>query len=379
MSRSVASLLALALLVCEARAATVKYLDRATGKEVELKDVPVDEDGPRGITVKPRGMKPVAVSALDVREFAYGAGEVQPIDYLTYRQPFAKLDRADQPDTRDEQKTELYRQALADIDALLKRKEFADRAAPAQIKKVKRQVQFRAAETRYRLAQLDPARRDDAARALAQFKDEHADGWQVGPALMMLAGVQEDKGDLAAVLKTFDELAAVTGISADIRTTARLSAARTLLKTDKFAEAEKRLNELQKALPADGTDAARVKVYLAQCQVLGGDTAKSAQAEKQLRQLLAAAADPSLKALAHNTLGDYYLKKGRAEDAFWEFLRVDVLYVADRYEHARALYHLARLFREVRRDAVRADGVLERLTSDKRFDGLEYQKKALQK
>src|SRR5262245_29795127 len=97
------------------RAGNVKYFDRAAGKEVELKDVPVDEDGPRGITLKPRGGKPVAVSALDVREFAYGANEVQPVDYLSYRKPFAKLDRADQPDTKDEQKPELYRQALADF------------------------------------------------------------------------------------------------------------------------------------------------------------------------------------------------------------------------------------------------------------------------
>ena len=57
---------------------------------------------------------------------------------------------------------------------------------------------------------------------------------------------------------------------------------------------------------------------------------------------------------------------------------VDVLYSGDRFEHARALYNLARLFREYRKDADRADKCLEML-KDKRFAGLEFQKKATEK
>ena len=47
--------------------------------------------------------------------------------------------------------------------------------------------------------------------------------------------------------------------------------------------------------------------------------------------------------------------------AFWEYLRVDVLYNTDRYEHARALFHLSRLFREVKKDGDRADQYLATL------------------
>ena len=54
---------------------------------------------------------------------------------------------------------------------------------------------------------------------------------------------------------------------------------------------------------------------------------------------------------------------------------MDVLYPSDRYEHARALYHLARLYREVRKDGVRADACAALLASD-RFAGIDFQKKA---
>ena len=104
------------------------------------------------------------------------------------------------------------------------------------------------------------------------------------------------------------------------------------------------------------------------------------QAEKELRTILAGTDDKSVKALAHNTLGDYYTKLKQDEDAFWEYLRVDTLFgEADRNEHARALYHLIRLFREVKKDADRSLQVEELLTKDQRFSGLEYQKKAMKK
>ena len=97
----------------------------------------------------------------------------------------------------------------------------------------------------------------------------------------------------------------------------------------------------------------------------------------RLREL-AGSGDPSLRALIHNTLGDYLLKRNKPKDAFWEFLRVDVLYNTDKNEHARALYHLAKLFREDRKDGPRADACLEQL-KDKRFEGTEYQKKLAEK
>jgi hypothetical protein len=83
-----------------------------------------------------------------------------------------------------------------------------------------------------------------------------------------------------------------------------------------------------------------------------------------------------IKALAANTLGDYYRETGKQEDAFWQYLWVDIVYNQDKHEQAKALYHLSKLFDHVKGDAARAVACRERLLKDKEFSGLEYQKLA---
>jgi tetratricopeptide (TPR) repeat protein len=363
------------LAVPAARGADVKYLDRATGKEVILREAQVLDESPAGITVEQRGKKPFKISALDIRDVNYNAEEIKPLKYLDYRKPLGSLDRALLPSTPEAAKPQLYKEALAAFKELIP--QVPELRA---LEKVRRHILFRQAETVYRLAQIDPTRREEARTMLEAFieNEKHTKGWQIGPALVMVAGLQESRGDFAAVQKTYEQLSKVEGISPEIRATSLLNVARTLLKTGKYAAAHTRLAQLKGLLPANNPQAGKVEVYLAQCEALGNDPAQGAQAEKRLRQLATTTSDPGTRALIHNTLGDYYLKKERPEDAFWEFLRVDVMYNTDRYEHARALYHLTRLFREVKKDGDRADQCLSQL-KDKRFAGLEFQKKALEK
>jgi tetratricopeptide (TPR) repeat protein len=354
-----------------ARAANIKYLDKATGKEALLNGVTIIKSGPEGITVKAAGKERI-VSALDVRDVLYNEDEVKPLDFQTYRVPFGKLDRANLPSTKEADRPKLYKEALTAFAELLANPKLPPRS------KIREHVEFKAAETVARLAQTDPARQDAAVAALDKFRQAHPESWQVAPALMMLARIQEDKGDTKAVQQTYETLAAVPGISPEIRATTLLSVARLLIKTNDFAGAEAKLLDLKKTLPPDSAYLSKVRVYLAQCQALGDDAAKAAAAEKQLHELLTSSKDPAVLALVHNTLGDYYTKKNQPEDAFWEYLRVDMLYNGDRHEHARALYNLARLFREYRKDPDRADKCLETL-KDKRFAGLEFQKKTPEK
>lgn len=361
-------LLTLFVTLSSARGADVTYLDRTTGKLETATNVTITE-GLKGITFR-RGGKEVQVSALDVRDVKYDTQEIKPLPLGDVDMPGSKLRQAALPREKADGKRKLYKEVIQAVTDLLPK-------VPPDLMRIRRHLQYQSVEASYRLAQLEPARRDDALAALKKFKEEHNDGWQFAPTLMMLAQLQEEKGEVAAVQKTYEELAAVPGISDEIRTTSLLKVVQTLMKAEKFTLAEGKLEELQKTLPADSSEASKVKVYLAQCQVLGSDTAKAEQGEKQLREL-AGGGDASLKALIHNTLGDYLLKKNKPEDAFWEFLRVDVLYNTDKNEHARALYHLAKLFREVRKDGPRADACLEQL-KDKRFEGTEYQKKVAEK
>jgi hypothetical protein len=364
-------ILVLTLLVpfSAARGADVTYFDRATGKIMTVRNIDLVE-GLQGITIKRGGKEVAKVSALDVKDVNYSPEEVKPVAYGDYNQPSGRMRRAAAPTVGAAEKKQLYTSAIREFTELLPQ-------VPAARKLLRRQVQYQAAEALARLAQLEPARRDEALAALAKFKEEHNDGWQLAPTLMLLAQLQEEKGDVTAVQKTYEELASAPGISDDIRTTSLLRVVQTLMKAEKYAAAETKLENLQKTLPADSPERPRLRIYLAQCQILGNDATKAEQGEKQLREL-AGSGDASLKALIHNTLGDYLLKKNKPEAAFWEFLRVDVLYNSNPNEHAHALYHLAKLFREVRKDGPRADACLEQL-KDKRFEGTEYQKKATEK
>lgn len=351
----------------------VIYFDPVKKMEVKVRRVTIKE-GPEGITITQPGKPEIKVSALDVREVDLDGGDIGGFDFIALRKPLAKTDRAAIPTTKEADRIKLWEESLPDFRELLPKLAPLAAAPPT----VKRQVEFKFVQTLYRLAQFNEKHRDEAVKELEKFAKEHSGGWQISPSLMMLAQLQEDQGDLPAVLKTYETLAAVPGLSDEIRTTSAISAARTLMKTEKFAEAKVKLVALNDQLGKNPL-AGKVKVYLAQCQILSDNPVEAQTAEKELRTMLAGSDDKTFKALAHNTLGDYYTKNKRDDDAFWEYLRVDTLYSEDRFEHARAMYHLIRLFREVKKDADRADSYFETLTKDRRFAGLEYQKKALKK
>ncbi len=77
-------------------------------------------------------------------------------------------------------------------------------------------------------------------------------------------------------------------------------------------------------------------------------TADIQQVEPQLKAAIEKAADPGLKALAYNTLGDVYIAKGQKQDAKWAYLWVDAVYAtADRNEHLKALERLAQVFKDL--------------------------------
>ena len=72
------------------------------------------------------------------------------------------------------------------------------------------------------------------------------------------------------------------------------------------------------------------------------------------------AADPGLKALAYNTLGDVYNTKGQKQDAKWAYLWVDVIYNQDPIETNKAVARLADLFADLK-DEDRAKKYRDRL------------------
>ena len=75
--------------------------------------------------------------------------------------------------------------------------------------------------------------------------------------------------------------------------------------------------------------------------------------------------------MRNNAFGDYFRARKQDEDAFWHYLRVDVLFAGDKEEHAKALYWLSKLFESVKKDKIKAQECVEKLKS-KDLDGTEY-------
>ena len=144
---------------------------------------------------------------------------------------------------------------------------------------------------------------------------------------------------------------------------------RYLLRKNKHTEAATRARAVQEGLAADDPLAMRLKVYLAACDVAAR---KFDAVEKDLKAVLDSNADNDVKALARNTLGDYFRASGEGDKAFWEYIWVDVHYNQDREELSQgpllpgeALRRRAQGFdplqgmpgAPVRREAVRGAGI----------------------
>jgi hypothetical protein len=237
-----------------------------------------------------------------------------------------------------------------------------------------RHMDYKMARILAREAEERPEYRDRAVAALKKFVNDHGGGWQTGEAVRMLARLQAAGGDVAGAQKTYEDLIGRGGLLRDTRQEYEILLIQFLLRNGKAAAAHDRLKQMALRLEEKDPMAARVRVYLLATQA---DVKDLAAAEKQLKAVLAGDAPGEVKGLASNTLGELYLKAGRSEDAFWQFLWVDVVYNQDALEHARALHHLSTLFDKVKNDPDRARECRDRLRNEKQFAGSEHQKMAL--
>jgi hypothetical protein len=341
----------------------VDYFDPASKapNRVERVRGAIESENPLGIRIKPTDGPAKDIPAGDVRYVRYKSAAVPELDY---RRPFGLEDRA-LGQTKDEARRRLLGEALQGYREVLSK---VKESPPAQS-----YFEYRIARVLAFQAEDDRTKLDDAIAAFTAYARAHTDGWEIVAALKQLARLHEDKGDLAAAGQTYAALAAVPGLTPKVRLDSDLLGVRLLLRAGRLAEAEKKLAALDAALPAGDPAKPAVQVFLAKAKLARGD---DAGVEAQVKSALAAGGDYAVGAAGHNVLGDYYLKAGRPEDAFWEFLRVDVQYGEEREEAAKALYHLAQLFDKVKNDKVRAQECLARLQDKGQFGGTEYQKKA---
>jgi predicted Zn-dependent protease len=351
---------ALLLLTSPALAQDKVSFVNPTTRAIDQVEGTIQEESPAEIKIKLRaGGMLRTIPATAITEILYQTR----VAALDFRQPFGKEVRAGQA-TRDGDRKRLLSEALKEFEELAPQVKGTPHAY--------RYIRFKIAQVTAELGKEDPARARAAVALLTAYKTDFPTGWEIVPALKLLARVQEEQGALEAAGKTYAELADLAGLPPSVKQESEMLLSRLLLRGGKPAEAAKRLQALLASLPTDDARGPLVRVLLAQSRLALGETRG---VEDQLKTALANSSDPGLRAAAYNTLGDYYRLSKQDEEAFWHYLRVDVLYIQDKAEQAKALYYLAPLFERVKKDAARARECREKL-KDRQFSGLEYQRRA---
>jgi hypothetical protein len=341
----------------------VHYLD--ANRKPEIAKGTITEESPAGVTIKPSTGKPLTIRSTDITEVDYLVKDNDKFAKIDWTRPHNALRRARTAAKASERKKDL------DI-ALEAFRELAPKVTDN--KTWNRDVQFGIAETLALQAEDDPKQLNAALEAMKKFRADFGGGWQLVKATKLQVRLLEQKGDEAGVQTVYAELTENEAAPKEMRQEFGMLAVRYLLRTGKHDDAAAKARIIQKGMAAGDPQELKLKVYLAACDVAAR---KFDSVEKELKAVLESSAANDVKALARNTLGDYYQAQGQGDKAFWEYLWVDVHYNQDREELARALYNLAKLFADVRKDPVRAKECLERLSDEKQFAGTEYHRKAL--
>jgi len=150
----------------------------------------IQEESPAGIKIKV-GQEVLDLPALSIRQVTYKVKDVTAIDY---RYPFGQEELARRPGTRPAERATRLENALKgfkNLDAQVL-------AVPA----AHRYVQFKIAEALAMQAQDDSSKLGAAIAALSAYRKDFPTGWEVAPALKLLAKLQEEKGDSAGALET---------------------------------------------------------------------------------------------------------------------------------------------------------------------------------
>ncbi len=196
----------------------------------------------------------------------------------------------------------------------------------------------------YRIAMLTAARGDEgreqmakAVAALAKFKTDHPDAWQLLPLTRTLARLDLDREppDYEAARKAYEDLAAAPGAPPEVKQECLYQAIDLLLLAGKPDEAKR----IAASLPAGDP---RSQVYQIGCE-------PGPNAAKQLESMIEKTTDRGVKAVAYNMLGDVYRHDPKTKkDAVYAYLWVDVWYNDDPTEVTKADSRLATLFGELK-------------------------------
>lgn len=212
-------------------------------------------------------------------------------------------------------------------------------------------------------AAADPSLRDAALKDYESRKERLAKSRHHYPSLELIGQLYLDARDFDRAEEIFKQIGtsgAPVAKDKSIYYQARIAMAR-----EQFPQA---LGFFDEVIAARGASA-DVAAWIARAKIGKAEalakTNKAKEAIEICRSVIAAAEDDDeILASAHNALGDALAADGNPKGAALDgYLWVHVLYPKDAREHARALYHLARLLREIGYPAY-ADQMAQQLQTD---------------
>lgn len=202
-------------------------------------------------------------------------------------------------------------------------------------------AEFARARTLAKWAAVDPAKTEDAERALRQFLQKHRDSRHYYPALQWLYRVQILAGKVEEARGVLRELSQ-SPLPA-FRAEAALAEAELALKAGEPASAKETLQRLmdQEDLPEE----VKWRAQLLQAELTAAE-GNLDEALKQVRSLIDAipAENDTLNARAFLTLGRIYERADKPMDAILAYLYVDLMYPDLAEYRAEALAKLAQLW-----------------------------------
>ena len=210
---------------------------------------------------------------------------------------------------------------------------------------IEQAAKFRQAQLLAELALADPSRAAEAVALLDAVVKAYPNGRHVVAALDSLARLQLQKGDFAAVEKTIADMAKLPQ-SADRAAVLRAKV------FDKKGDHDKAIAEYDRLIQGSPEGSLRQReARLAKAESLVA-IKKFAEAEADVRAVIKAAPaeDYQAQSAAYNTLGDCLRAAGKPKDALLAYLHTDLLYAKDKEQHPRALAHISKLWRELKRD-----------------------------
>ena len=266
------------------------------------------------------------ISAMDIVKITYG--DVP----LGVSSALAKLAAAEV--ARD------HAAVLKGLEAILALPEVKNTGPAAQ-----RYIAYRVASLRAVAADSDEQVKA-AAKGLTDFVTANTDSWESTLAARQLGRLQIDAGDFAGATRTYEAIEKGANIPTEVTREATGTLLDIAFQSENFTAGKKRVAAVLADAQAPASLKDRATLYQLGLDGVQADEAGLPAAVKKIEAAIAATADPSLRALGYNLLGDCYLAKKQKRDAMWSYLWVDVQFNQDRGEHVKAMTRLVKLFED---------------------------------